>query len=203
MRCRRCCARRNHNTRGRRRSNQDQSPAACDRPPTTILPAVPGLRVLPVVRKRETGAVEVKRFLLRVRPGQPGVSTGAAGVTYLENGAEHTRCRTGSPGDVRLEQGGVTSFSSGAHDVVALWRRARDGTSGFVHGQRFWLRFCGAATLSERISPRLTHPDGENEPRGLVPRLGCIPLAEELLRCLNRFPVEFFDGDSPALLPAV
>jgi hypothetical protein len=28
---------------------------------------------------------------------------------------------------------------------------------------------------------------------GLVPRLGCRPLAKELLRCLNRFPVEFLD----------
>lgn len=36
----------------------------------------------------------------------------------------------------------------------------------------FWLRFCGAATLSERISSRLTNPDGENEPRvSLLPRL--------------------------------
>lgn len=29
----------------------------------------------------------------------------------------------------------------------------------------FWLKFCGAATLSERITSRLTDPDGENEPR--------------------------------------
>ncbi len=38
---------------------------------------------------------------------------------------------------------------------------------------------------------------------GLVPRLGCRPLAKELLRCLNRFSVEFLDEDSPTLLPAV
>ncbi|MEU3103962.1 hypothetical protein [Streptomyces griseoflavus] len=47
--------------------------------------------------------------------------TDAVKVTYLENGTEHTRCWTG-PGDVPLEQGGVTSFSSGAHEVVVFWR---------------------------------------------------------------------------------
>ncbi|WP_081241255.1 hypothetical protein [Streptomyces viridosporus] len=50
-----------------------------------------------------------------------GAGTDAVRVTYLENGAEHSRCWTG-PGDVPLEQGGVTSFSSGAHEVVVFWR---------------------------------------------------------------------------------
>ncbi|WP_326755858.1 hypothetical protein OIE73_33355 [Streptomyces hirsutus] len=47
--------------------------------------------------------------------------TDSVRVTYLENGTEHSRCWTG-PGDVPLEQGGVTSFSSGAHEVVVFWR---------------------------------------------------------------------------------
>ncbi|MEV5330567.1 hypothetical protein [Streptomyces werraensis] len=50
-----------------------------------------------------------------------GVGTDAVRVTYLEDGAEHSRCWTG-PGDVSLGQGGVTSFSSGAHEVVVFWR---------------------------------------------------------------------------------
>jgi hypothetical protein len=50
-----------------------------------------------------------------------GAGTDAVKVTYLENGTEHTRCWTG-PGDVQLGQDGVTSFSSGAHEVVVFWR---------------------------------------------------------------------------------
>ncbi|WP_093765883.1 hypothetical protein [Streptomyces sp. F-7] len=50
-----------------------------------------------------------------------GVGTDAVRVTYLENGTEHSRCWTG-PGDVSLGQSGVTSFSSGAHEVVVFWR---------------------------------------------------------------------------------
>ncbi|MEU0914492.1 hypothetical protein [Streptomyces althioticus] len=49
-----------------------------------------------------------------------GAGTDAVRVTYLENGTEHSRCWTG-PGDVTLGQGGVTSFSSGAHEVVVFW----------------------------------------------------------------------------------
>ncbi|MCM3298392.1 hypothetical protein M4D73_09115 [Streptomyces pseudogriseolus] len=55
--------------------------------------------------------------------------------------------------------------------------------------------------MSERITYGLADPDDENEPR-VSPRLGCSPLAKALLRCLNRFSVEFLDGDSRALLPA-
>ncbi|OSP23526.1 MULTISPECIES: hypothetical protein [unclassified Streptomyces] len=50
-----------------------------------------------------------------------GTGTDSVRVTYLENGTEHARCWTG-PGDVPLGQDGVTSFYSGAHDVVVFWR---------------------------------------------------------------------------------
>ncbi|MEU3555832.1 hypothetical protein [Streptomyces fragilis] len=49
-----------------------------------------------------------------------GAGTDSVRVTYLENGTEHARCWTG-PGDVPLGQSGVTSFSSGAHEVVVFW----------------------------------------------------------------------------------
>lgn len=50
-----------------------------------------------------------------------GTGTDSVRVTYLDNGTEHARCWTG-PGDVPLNQSGVTSFSSGAHEVVVFWR---------------------------------------------------------------------------------
>ncbi|MFI5569444.1 hypothetical protein ACIA6T_19275 [Streptomyces sp. NPDC051740] len=50
-----------------------------------------------------------------------GAGTDAVRLTYLENGTEHSRCWTG-PGDIPLGQGGVTSFSSGGHEVVVFWR---------------------------------------------------------------------------------
>lgn len=36
---------------------------------------------------------------------------------------------------------------------------------GFVHENEFWLRLCGAVTVREGISPRLTVPEDKNEPR--------------------------------------
>ncbi|MBM4827544.1 hypothetical protein ACH4UX_11830 [Streptomyces althioticus] len=80
-------------------------------------------------RKMALGAVAAVAMSLAL-PAAPalatdetdcGVGTDAVRVTYLENGSELSRCWTG-PGDVSLGQDGVTSFSSGAHEVVVFWR---------------------------------------------------------------------------------
>lgn len=48
-------------------------------------------------------------------------------VTYSQNGAEHTRCWK-DPGSVSLNLDGVTSFYSGANEVVIFWTTG----SGYV-----------------------------------------------------------------------
>ncbi|MFE4052443.1 hypothetical protein [Streptomyces sp. YIM B13518] len=49
-----------------------------------------------------------------------GAATEFVRMTYSQNGAEHTRCWK-DPGSVSLNQEGVTSFSSGAEEVVVFW----------------------------------------------------------------------------------
>ncbi len=80
-------------------------------------------------RKLALGAMAAVALSL-VLPATPALATeeidctagtDAVRVTYLEDGTELSRCWTG-PGDVPLGQSGVTSFSSGAHEVVVFWR---------------------------------------------------------------------------------
>ncbi|MEU3093796.1 hypothetical protein ABZ690_02930 [Streptomyces sp. NPDC006967] len=49
-----------------------------------------------------------------------GTGDSAVRMTYVENGAEHAR-RWENPGGVPVDQYGVTSFSSGANEVVVFW----------------------------------------------------------------------------------
>ncbi|MFH9731268.1 hypothetical protein [Streptomyces sp. NPDC017260] len=45
-------------------------------------------------------------------------------MTYVQNSAEHTRCWE-NPGSVSLNLDNVTSFHSGANEVVVFWTTGR------------------------------------------------------------------------------
>jgi hypothetical protein len=52
-------------------------------------------------------------------------------VTYVQDNVEHTRCWE-NPGSVTLNLDGVTSFSSGADEVVLFWTAGTGWTANLL-----------------------------------------------------------------------